>query len=137
MQAQFDDLMRQNAAAISAPDIWQTLGDNFIAYFHELIRSPDRLRFYRAFHQHGKAAPLEKLHQEYLALWQAQCRDAVKRGKENGELRADADPEYLYFYLSMMFCGLIDLCLDHADAPYIAAYSERTVRDTIALMQTL
>lgn len=24
-QAQFDDLMRQNAAAISAPDIWQTL----------------------------------------------------------------------------------------------------------------
>ena len=33
-QAQFDDLMRQNAAAISAPDIWQTLGDNFIAYFH-------------------------------------------------------------------------------------------------------
>lgn len=37
----------------------------------------------------------------------------------------------------MMFCGLIDLCLDHADAPYIAAYSERTVRDTIALMQTL
>ena len=137
VQAQFDDLMRQNAAAISAPDIWQTLGDNFIAYFHELIRSPDRLRFYRAFHQHGKAAPLEKLHQEYLALWQAQCRDAVKRGKENGELRADADPEYLYFYRSMMFCGLIDLCLDHADAPYIAAYSERTVRDTIALMQTL
>ena len=57
VQAQFDDLMRQNAAAISAPDIWQTLGDNFIAYFHELIRSPDRLRFYRAFHQHGKAAP--------------------------------------------------------------------------------
>ena len=137
VQAQLDDLMRQNAAAISAPDIWQTLGDNFIAYFHELIRSPDRLRFYRAFHQHGKAAPLEKLHQEYLALWQAQCRDAVKRGKENGELCADADPEYLYFYLSMMFCGLIDLCLDHADAPYIAAYSERTVRDTIALMQTL
>ena len=42
VQAQFDDLMRQNAAAISAPDIWQTLGDNFIAYFHELIRSPDR-----------------------------------------------------------------------------------------------
>ena len=136
-QAQFDDLMRQNAAAISAPDIWQTLGDNFIAYFHELIRSPDRLRFYRAFHQHGKAAPLEKLHQEYLALWQAQCRDAVKRGKENGELRADADPEYLYFYLMMIFTGLVELCLNQPDAPHLAQYCERVIRDTIALMQTL
>ena len=137
VQAQFDDLMRQNAAAISAPDIWQTLGDNFIAYFHELIRSPDRLRFYRAFHQHGKAAPLEKLHQEYLALWQAQCRDAVKRGKENGELRRDADPEYLYFYLMMLFTGLVELCLDQPDAPHLAQYCERIIRDTIALMQTL
>ena len=137
VQAQFDDLMRQNAAAISAPDIWQTLGDNFIAYFHELIRSPDRLRFYRAFHQHGKAAPLEKLHQEYLALWQAQCREAVTRGKENGELRRDAAPEYLYFYLMMIFTGLVELCLDQPDAPHLAQYCERIIRDTIALMQTL
>ena len=137
VKAQCDDLMRQNAAAISAPDIWQTLGDNFIAYFHELIRSPDRLRFYRAFHQHGKAAPLEKLHQEYLALWQAQCRDAVKRGKENGELRADADPEYLSFYLMMIFTGLVELCRDQPDAPHLAQFCERIIRDTIALMQTL
>ena len=131
-QAQFDDLMRQNAAAISAPDIWQTLGDNFIAYFHELIRSPDRLRFYRAFHQHGKAAPLEKLHQEYLALWQAQCRDAVKRGKENGELRKEADPEYLHFYLSMIISGLIDLCLEQPAHPHLGEYCERAIRDSIA-----
>ena len=136
-QAQFNELNRQNAAAIAAPDTWKNLGDNIVAYFHEMIRCPDRLRFFRAFHQHGRIAPLEKLHREYQALWQIQCREAVQRGKENGELRADADPEHLYFYLSMMFCGLIDLCLDHADAPYIAAYSERTVRDTIALMQTL
>jgi len=95
------------------------------------------LRFCRIFNQHGRIPALEKLYRDYTALWQAQSREAVTRGKENGELRADADPEYLYFYLSMMFCGLIDLCLDHADAPYIAAYSERTVRDTIALMQTL
>lgn len=131
-QAQLDDLMRQNAAAISAPDIWQTLGDNFIAYFHELIRSPDRLRFCRVFHQHGKAAPLEKLHQEYLALWQAQCRDAVKRGKENGELRADADPEYLHFYLSMIISGLIELCLEQPAHPHLGEYCERAIRDSIA-----
>ena len=52
-QAQFDDLMRQNAAAISAPDIWQTLGDNFIAYFHELPRLPPARQGGTA----GKTAP--------------------------------------------------------------------------------
>ena len=108
------------------------LGDNFIAYFHELIRSPDRLRFYRAFHQHGKAAPLEKLHQEYLALWQAQCRDAVKRGKENGELRKEADPEYLHFYLSMIISGLIEFCLEQPAHPHLGEYCERAIRDSIA-----
>lgn len=136
-QAQFADLISQNAAAIAAPNTWKNLGDNFIAYFQDLIRHPDRLRFFRAFHQHGKNPPLEKLHKEYQTLWQLQCRDAVKRGKENGELRREADPEYLYFYLSMMFCGLIELCLDQPDAPHLAEYSERTIRDTIALLQTL
>ena len=49
-QAQFDELNRQNAAAIAAPDTWKSLGDNIVAYFHEMIRCPDRLRFFRAFH---------------------------------------------------------------------------------------
>ena len=93
-QVQFDDLMRQNAAAISAPDIWQTLGD--------------------------------------LALWQAQCRDAVKRGKENGELRKEADPEYLHFYLSMIISGLIELCLEQPAHPHLGEYCERAIRDSIA-----
>jgi len=136
-QAQFAELNSQINAAIAAPDTWQNLADNFIAYFRGLLKNPDCLRFCRIFNQHGRIPALGKLYRDYTALWQAQSREAVQRGKENGELRADADPEYLYFYLSMMFCGLIDLCLDHADAPYIAAYSERTVRDTIALMQTL
>ena len=102
-----------------------------------MIRCPDRLRFFRAFHQHGRIAPLEKLHREYQALWQIQCREAVTRGKENGELRRDADPEYLYFYLMMLFTGLVELCLDQPDAPHLAQYCERIIRDTIALMQTL
>ena len=103
-----------------------------------MIRCPDRLRFFRTFHQHGRIALLEKLHREYQALWQIQCREAVQRGKENGELRADADPEYLYFYLLMMiFTGLVELCLDQPDAPHLAQYCERVIRDTIALMQTL
>ncbi len=136
-QAQFDELNRQNAAAIAAPDTWKSLGDNIVAYFHEMIRCPDRLRFFRTFHQHGRIAPLEKLHREYQALWQAQSREAVTRGKENGEPRRDADPEYLYFYLMMLFTGLVELCLDQPDAPHLAQYCERIIRDTIALMQTL
>ena len=136
-QAQFDELNRQNAAAIAAPDTWKSLGDNIVAYFHEMIRCPDRLRFFRTFHQHGRIAPLEKLHREYQALWQAQSREAVTRGKENGEPRRDADPEYLYFYLMMLFTGLVELCLDQPDAPHLAQYCERVIRDTIALMQTL
>ena len=136
-QAQFDELNRQNAAAIAAPDTWKSLGDNIVAYFHEMIRCPDRLRFFRTFHQHGRIAPLEKLHREYQALWQAQSREAVTRGKENGEPRRDADPEYLYFYLMMIFTGLVELCLNQPDAPHLAQYCERVIRDTIALMQTL
>ena len=136
-QAQFDELNRQNAAAIAAPDTWKSLGDNIVAYFHEMIRCPDRLRFFRTFHQHGRIALLEKLHREYQALWQIQCREAVQRGKENGELHRDADPEYLYFYLMMIFTGLVELCLNQPDAPHLAQYCERVIRDTIALMQTL
>ena len=95
------------------------------------------MRFCRIFNQHGRIPALEKLYRDYTALWQAQSREAVTRGKENGELRRDADPEYLYFYLMMIFTGLVELCLDQPDAPHLAQYCERIIRDTIALMQTL
>ena len=131
-QAQFDELNRQNAAAIAAPDTWKSLGDNIVAYFHEMIRCPDRLRFFRTFHQHGRIAPLEKLHREDQALWQAQSREAVTRGKENGELRKEADPEYLHFYLSMIISGLIELCLEQPAHPHLSEYCERAIRDSIA-----
>lgn len=95
------------------------------------------MRFCRIFNQHGRIPALEKLYRDYTALWQAQSREAVTRGKENGELHPDADPEYLYFYLMMIFTGLVELCLDQPDAPHLAQYCERVIRDTIALMQTL
>ena len=136
-QAQFTELNSQINAAIAAPDTWQNLADNFIAYFRGLLKNPDRLRFCRIFNQHGRIPALEKLYRDYTALWQAQSREAVTRGKENGELRRDADPEYLYFYLMMIFNGLVELCLDQPDAPHLAQYCERIIRDSIALMQTL
>ena len=136
-QAQFAELNSQINAAIAAPDTWQNLADNFIAYFHGLLKNPDCLRFCRIFNQHGRIPALEKLYRDYTALWQAQSREAVTRGKENGELHRDADPEYLYFYLMMIFTGLVELCLDQPDAPHLAQYCERVIRDTIALMQTL
>ena len=95
------------------------------------------MRFCRIFNQHGRIPALEKLYRDYTALWQAQSREAVTRGKENGELHRDADPEYLYFYLMMIFTGLVELCLNQPDAPHLAQYCERIIRDTIALMQTL
>ena len=134
-QAQFAELNSQINAAIAAPDTWQNLADNFIAYFRGLLKNPDRLRFCRIFNQHGRIPALEKLYRDYTALWQS--REAVTRGKENGELHRDADPEYLYFYLMMIFTGLVELCLDQPDAPHLAQYCERVIRDTIALMQTL
>ena len=136
-QVQFAELNSQINAAIAAPDTWQNLADNFIAYFRSLLENPDRRRFCRIFNQHGRIPALEKLYRDYTALWQAQSREAVTRGKENGELRRDADPEYLYFYLMMMFSGLVELCLDQSDAPHLAQYCERVIRDTIALLQTL
>lgn len=91
-QAQFNELNRQNAAAIVAPDAWKSLGDNIVAYFHEMIRCPDRLRFFRAFHQHGRIAPLEKLHREYQALWQIQCREAVRAAKKTANCAPTPTP---------------------------------------------
>jgi len=122
----------KSASAIAAPDTWQNLADNFIAYFRGLLKNPDRLRFCRIFNQHGRIPALEKLYRDYTALWQAQSREAVTRGKENGELRKEADPEYLHFYLSMIISGLIELCLEQPAHPHLGEYCERAIRDSIA-----
>lgn len=136
-QVQFAELNSQINASIAAPDTWQNLTDNFIAYFRSLLANPDRLRFCRVFNQHGRVPALEKLYRDYSELWQAQCREAVVRSKESGELRQEADPEYLYFYLIMMFSGLVDLCLVQSSMPNFSEYCERTIRHCMAQLKAL
>ncbi|MDO4643516.1 MAG: TetR family transcriptional regulator [Cardiobacteriaceae bacterium] len=65
---QFSELLQQNSNAISAPDTWKNLSDNFVAFFQSLNQKPDRLRFFRIFHQHCGVNALNKLHDEYKTL---------------------------------------------------------------------
>lgn len=135
-EAQFEGLLAQNAAAIAAPDTWKILIDNFTRFFRDLGQNPGYLRFFRIVHQQRhRDDTLAKLRDRYDALWQQQCREAVARGKANGELAPDADAEYLFFHLSAVFCGLIELYLDDPHHPDYPAHSERTIRSTIVMLQ--
>lgn len=136
-QAQFHDLMQQNADAIHKPNSWDSVCNNFIAFFQELIRHPARLRFFRVFHQHGCTQPLAQLHHDYRLIWQQQCHEAVARGKAEGLFRDDTDPEYLFFHISAVFRGLVETCLNDPDHPSLAAYIGRTLKDTMTMLQNL
>ncbi|MDO4643416.1 MAG: hypothetical protein Q4A74_06210, partial [Cardiobacteriaceae bacterium] len=70
-------------------------------------------------------------------LWQQQCREAVQRGKESGELRTNIDPEYLYFHLCVIFHGLVEFCLEEPELPQLTIYSERVIRKTITMLQNI
>lgn len=135
-EAQFSGLMAQNAVAIAAPDTWKILIANFTTFFRDLGNHPAYLRFFRIIHQQShQDDALAQLREHYNAQWQQQCREAVARGKANGELAPDADPEYLFFHISAVFCGLIELYLDDPQRPEYPAYSERTIRNTILMLQ--
>lgn len=134
--AQFAGLIAQNEAAIAAPDTWKILIDNFTRFFRELGQNADYLRFFRIVHQQKRRDDaLAQLRDRYDARWQQQCRAAVARGKASGELPPDADAAYLFFHLSAIFCGLIELYLDDPHHPDYPAYSERAIRSTIAMLQ--
>lgn len=134
--AQFADLMARNDAAIAAPDTWKILIDNFTRFFRNLGQNESYLRFFRIVHQQKRRDDtLAQLRDRYDARWQQQCREAVARGKANGELAPDADAEYLFFHLSALLCGLIELYLDDPHHPDYPAYSERAIRSTIIMLQ--
>lgn len=136
-QAQFHDLMQQNADAVRRPNSWETICDNLITFFQTLIHHPARLRFFRVFNQHGCTQPLAQLHRDYKLIWQQQCREIVERGKAEGRFRADTDPDYLFFHMGVIFRGLVEMCLEEPDNPSLAAYIERALKNTTAMLQTL
>lgn len=136
-QEQFHDLMQQNADAMHQPDSWDSIGDNLNTFFQQLIRHPVRLRFFRVFHQHGCAQPLALLHRDYKLIWQQQCHEIVERGKAEGRFRTDTDPDYLFFHMSVIFRGLVEMCLEEPDNPPLAAHIERTLKNTVTMLRTL
>ena len=136
-QAQFHDLMQQNADAVRRPNSWETICDNLITFFQTLIHHPARLRFFRVFNQHGCTQPLAQLHRDYKLIWQQQCREIVERGKAEGRFRTDTDPDYLFFHMGVIFRGLVEMCLEEPDNPSLAAYIERALKNTTAMLQTL
>ena len=110
--------------------------DNITRFFRDLRQNPGRLRFFRIINQQkNRDDALAQLRDRYDARWQQQCREAVARGKATGELVSDADAEYVFFYLSAIFCGLIELYLDDPHHPDYPAYTERAIRSTIAMLQ--
>lgn len=134
--AQFAEVISQNAAAIADADTWAKLTANLVQYFRHFSSSADKLRFSRIIHYqgHGEEA-LQRLKKRFEEQWQSQCRAAVARGKDNGDLAADADPQYLFFYLSALICGLIEHFLDNPQHPDYADYAARAIRDTFMLLR--
>ncbi|MDO5090996.1 MAG: TetR family transcriptional regulator [Cardiobacteriaceae bacterium] len=134
--AQFAEILAENAAAIAAPNTWSRLIDNFSRFYRELSHQPAQLRFFRIIHQQKRHdSVLAELRDRYHERWQQQCRDAVERGKANGELPADADADYLFFHLNVIFRGLAEVYLDEPHNPDHPAYGERLIRSMVASLQ--
>lgn len=136
-QAQFHDLMQQNADAVRRPNSWENICDILITFFQTLVHHPARLRFFRVFNQHGCTQPLAQLHRDYKLIWQQQCREIVERGKVEGRFRTDTDPDYLFFHMGVIFKGLVEMCLEEPDNPSLTAYIERSLKNTTAMLQIL
>lgn len=120
--------------ALASAHIWQALADNIIGFFRELQNSEREQRLFRIIHaQYIDSPDIARLHVGFDDYWRELCAQAVQQGKENGEIRADIDGEYIFFHLTATICGLIELYLQAPDNPQFMPLTARTVENTVAL----
>lgn len=129
-----DTHIREFNEALGQVHIWQALADNFIAFFDALRHDIRQQRLFRIIHLQNIDHPdIRRVCVGFDEYWRQRCAEAVAQGKENGEIREDIDPDYVFFHLTVLMRGLIQLYIEAPGSQDFARHTARTVTDTVAL----